>query len=245
MKPGIERQTRDYNRNNTAPISIITDGQSWRFYLSQTGGEFSQKRFFELDLLDNHRESDDLQSEFHKFLSVEEIRSGEATQMAIHYLKRSRKEKLMEDAYPQAIESSKIDPATSLAAHLIKLTAELGEHVTSEEAVNYCRERLGKVEKPSVICPPIVSASNLIPPPQQARGNYTASSNRQGGRATTPDPRVWASSVFELRNVPALNTWRAICDYLNISVNGDSARRKLSEWVRSNRPNWPQVPEPR
>ena len=27
-----EVQLRDYNRNNTAPFSIITDGREWRFY---------------------------------------------------------------------------------------------------------------------------------------------------------------------------------------------------------------------
>lgn len=49
----IERQLRDYNRNNTALFSIITDGQQWRFYYSQTGGEFSQKCFKILDLLED------------------------------------------------------------------------------------------------------------------------------------------------------------------------------------------------
>ena len=28
----IERQLRDYNRNNTAMFTILTDGQTWRFY---------------------------------------------------------------------------------------------------------------------------------------------------------------------------------------------------------------------
>ncbi len=39
----IERQLRGYNRDNTAMFAIITDGREWRFYLSQTGGEFSKK----------------------------------------------------------------------------------------------------------------------------------------------------------------------------------------------------------
>ena len=43
--PEIERQLRNYNRNNTALFSVITDGQEWRLYHSQTGGEFSKKCF--------------------------------------------------------------------------------------------------------------------------------------------------------------------------------------------------------
>ena len=47
----IEKQMRDYNRNNTAIFSVLTDGRKWRFYLSQTGGEFDKKCFKEMDLL--------------------------------------------------------------------------------------------------------------------------------------------------------------------------------------------------
>ena len=32
----IERQLRDYNRNNTAMFSVMTDGQNWRFYYSRS-----------------------------------------------------------------------------------------------------------------------------------------------------------------------------------------------------------------
>lgn len=41
----IERQMRDYNRNNTAEFSVITDGREWRFYYSQTGGGICAKMF--------------------------------------------------------------------------------------------------------------------------------------------------------------------------------------------------------
>jgi hypothetical protein len=62
-------------------------------------------------------------------------------------------------------------------------------------------------------------------------------------RAPSPDPRLWVSRVPELRNVPGLTTWRAICDHLRIEVGGDSARRRLQEWVETNHPQWPKVPD--
>ena len=64
-------------------------------------------------------------------------------------------------------------------------------------------------------------------------------------RAPSPNPQRWALGVSELRgpSVPTLNTWRAICDYLNIPVGGDSARRALQKWAVSHRPNWPPVPD--
>lgn len=72
----LERQLRDYNRNNTALFSIITDGCKWRFYYSQTGGEFSHKCFKILDIVED--DIDDLELSFHTFLSKSEISSGNA-----------------------------------------------------------------------------------------------------------------------------------------------------------------------
>jgi hypothetical protein len=55
----------------------------------------------------------------------------------------------------------------------------------------------------------------------------------------------WLKSIPELSNYTNLNTWRAICDHLKIDVAGDSARRKLKNWVIKNKPEWPDVPEPK
>lgn len=62
-------------------------------------------------------------------------------------------------------------------------------------------------------------------------------------KAPSPSPQQWAASVPELKSKKGLNTWQAICDLLKIDTAGDSARRKLKNWVKANRPNWPSVPE--
>lgn len=62
-------------------------------------------------------------------------------------------------------------------------------------------------------------------------------------KAPSPNPEQWAASVPELKSKRGLTTWRAICDLLKIDTGGDSARRKLKNWVKANRPAWPQVPE--
>ena len=62
-------------------------------------------------------------------------------------------------------------------------------------------------------------------------------------KAPSPSPEQWAASVPELKTKRGLTTWRAICDLLKIDTGGDSARRKLKNWVKANRPAWPQVPE--
>lgn len=62
-------------------------------------------------------------------------------------------------------------------------------------------------------------------------------------KAKSPNPQEWAASVPELKSRRGMVTWKAICDALKIETAGDSARRKLRNWVKSNRPTWPPVPE--
>ena len=62
-------------------------------------------------------------------------------------------------------------------------------------------------------------------------------------RAPSPSPDKWTDSVPELRSVPNLGSWQDICRHLGIEVGGDSARRKLEDWVQNNHPEWPRVPQ--
>jgi hypothetical protein len=59
-----------------------------------------------------------------------------------------------------------------------------------------------------------------------------------------PSPSVldWVASVPELKSKKGMNTWQAVCDALKIDTGGDSARRRLKNWVKANRPSWPSVP---
>ncbi|MES2184402.1 MAG: hypothetical protein V4505_07640 [Pseudomonadota bacterium] len=61
-------------------------------------------------------------------------------------------------------------------------------------------------------------------------------------KAPSPNPSAWVASIPELRNKAGLASWKAICSHLDIDTAGDSARRKLSNWVRQNKPKWPSVP---
>ncbi len=70
-----------------------------------------------------------------------------------------------------------------------------------------------------------------------------ATPRQEPKKAPTPSPIEWASTVPELKSRKGLNTWKAICDLLKIDTAGDSARRKLKNWVKLHRPMWPAVPD--
>jgi len=66
---------------------------------------------------------------------------------------------------------------------------------------------------------------------------------RRAKRASSPKRGSWVSNVPELREIPGLRTWKDICNHIGIETDGDSARRRLKNWVKINRPNWQEVPD--
>ncbi len=71
----------------------------------------------------------------------------------------------------------------------------------------------------------------------------TAATGKKPKKAPSPDPRKWIASVPELKGKKGLQTWQAVCVLLKVDTAGDSARRRLKNWIKANRPNWPAVPE--
>ena len=62
-------------------------------------------------------------------------------------------------------------------------------------------------------------------------------------KAPTPSAIQWAQVVPELKKFKHFTTWKTITDHLDIDTAGDSARRKLKNWVKANKPDWPPVPD--
>jgi len=64
-----------------------------------------------------------------------------------------------------------------------------------------------------------------------------------GTKKPSPSVTHWVGSVPELAKHRHLTSWKAVCDHLKVGTGFDSARRKLAVWVRTNKPDWPTVPE--
>lgn len=79
--------------------------------------------------------------------------------------------------------------------------------------------------------------------PNNLAAELTAVPGRELKKAPTPSPTEWVAMVPDLKTRKGLNTWKAVCDLLKIDTAGDSARRKLKNWVKANRPGWPAVPD--
>ncbi len=66
---------------------------------------------------------------------------------------------------------------------------------------------------------------------------------REPKKAPTPSVGAWVEMIPELKTRKGLGNWKAVCVLLEIETAGDSARRKLKNWVKANRPEWPDVPD--
>ena len=131
----IEKQLRDYNRNNTALFSVISDGRKWRFYFSQTGGEFSQKCFRTLDLIEDDIE--DVELTLHTFLSKSEIDNGKAKVAAKGYLRLNQKQRAMEEVLSKARRMVLEPPYPTLLQSIVELVTDAGFSISEEEAIQF------------------------------------------------------------------------------------------------------------
>ena len=139
-----ELQMRNYNRDNQAMFTIITDGQNWRFYLSSAGGEFSRRCFKTFDLLADDIE--EVEASLSAFLRKSEIEN--ARQKAEDYLKLNQIQRTAEDCLPEARRKISEPPFPSLPAALVSLVGEKGFSITQNDAVKFIKE--ADERKPSI-----------------------------------------------------------------------------------------------
>ena len=159
----IERQVRDYNRNNTALFSVITDGRTWRLYYSQTGGEFHQKCFKEFDLVGD--DLDDLERIFSTFLAKENIVSGRAKDDAGKYLQLTNKQKTVQDSLPQARRLVQVPPYPSLPQAIAQLTRQKGVDLSETDIA----ELLSRIPESPTPVPPSSSEEWVAKPSSKSQ----------------------------------------------------------------------------
>jgi len=127
----IERQVRDYNRNNTALFSVITDGKLWRLYYSQTGGEFHHKCFKDFDLLQDDLE--DIEQTFYLFFGKKNIINGFAQEKANQYLQLNKRQKIVQEVLPQAKKMIQEPPYPTLIQSIKILAKQKGVDLGEKE----------------------------------------------------------------------------------------------------------------
>ncbi len=198
----VERQVRDYNRNNTALFSVITDGRDWRFYYSQTAGEFSQKCFESFNLEEDNVE--DVERSLVTFLKKSEIANDNARREAETYLQLNQKQRAMEDCLPEARRLINEPPFPSLPDALAILVRDKGFAVTHEEAVEFIKTAVDR--RPPA--PPVRGPVTLQPDDTPPRRNVAV-------RVLNPDnpENLFHTKITEAHFAGiAVKNWRDLID---------------------------------
>lgn len=157
----VETQLRDYNRNNTAPFCVVTDGRTWHLYYSQTGGEFANKRFKTIDFLD--QDVQDICRTLSAFLDKVQLTNGQAQDKALSLLRLTRKQRAMEKNLREARRRIGKPPFPTLPDALVNLVASEGFHVTEEEAKEFIQSFEPPPQPPPPSAPPPPPARETIP----------------------------------------------------------------------------------
>ena len=95
-----QEQLLKYSFQEGVPLSVLTNGITWWFYLSTSEVPWERRRFFTIDILE--QECQQVIEKFSDFLSKENISSGDAIKNANLVLKNKQKIKIIEETIPKA-----------------------------------------------------------------------------------------------------------------------------------------------
>lgn len=97
---GAERQLFEYAFHESIPLAILTDGQSWSFFLPGEQGAYGDRRVYKLDLLE--RSIEESVSRLERYLSFSRVTNGLAIASAREDYQSAAKLRQVESAIPQA-----------------------------------------------------------------------------------------------------------------------------------------------
>ena len=178
MLNAAEIQLRDYNRDNQAAISILTDGRHWRLYLSNASGEFSRRCFEQIDLLEIDVSLGDAELTLNAFLSKQTIQSGAAVEDAKKYLKRTDVERIMYEALPIAQRDAEDDPAVSLVDCFLTRCSERGADCRRDQALAFIKTAKTKT---SPVPPGNILRATITPIQRPEKNFSTPAATNNGG----------------------------------------------------------------
>lgn len=118
-----EKQLLDYSFRAGVSLAALTNGLTWWFYLPTQKGEWHERKFYAIDIL--QQDSSDIVSKFIDFLSKENVKNGKALSNAEKLYKSRRKKELLKKAIPDAWNKIICEPDSFLVELLTETTEKL------------------------------------------------------------------------------------------------------------------------
>jgi hypothetical protein len=118
-----QEQLLSYSFTEGVKLAVLTNGMTWWLYLPLSEGSWEQRRFYNVDLLE--QEPTDVAKRLIEFLSKNHVVSGEAVQTAEHVYRSRQKTAIVRDSIPKAWNKILTDPDDLFVDLLIETTEKL------------------------------------------------------------------------------------------------------------------------
>ena len=116
-----QEQLLDYSFREGVKLSVLTNGLTWWFYLPLNEGNWEQRKFYSIDVL--QQRSEDVAQRFVDFLSKDSVASGQAIKNAESVYSDMQKTQILKDTVPKAWDKI-ISEADELLVELLVETTE-------------------------------------------------------------------------------------------------------------------------
>ena len=136
-----EKQLFEYAFHQGVPIVVLTDGHIWSFFYPPGQGNYEERRFAQIDLLDY--DPCVTASKLARYLNMEDVKSQAARKHAEKDYEEVRLQKQASSRFKSVWHKLLLEPATSLLLDLFleEVEKETGVRPNSEQAVEFIRNQ--------------------------------------------------------------------------------------------------------
>jgi hypothetical protein len=118
-----QEQLLDYSFRQGVELAILSNGITWWFYLPMQKGNWQDRKFYTIDIL--QQSAEDIESKFLALLSKENVKNGNALKHAKAIYTGKQKKKAVEETLPEAWNKIITEPDALLVELLAETTEKL------------------------------------------------------------------------------------------------------------------------
>ncbi|MDE2705932.1 MAG: type I restriction endonuclease [Gemmatimonadota bacterium] len=208
-----EEQLLGYSFRQTVDLAILTNGLTWSFYLPREGGDWRSRKFYTLDITQQHVK--DASSRLTELLSKSNIASREALESAKRIFRGKVRKDRIRETLPKAWNKIVLEPDSLLAELLAETTERLcGFKPDEEEAAEFIRQYRDRLKlTPSI--------PKVVQPPKGGNKGQPRPSNEKGrkGFELVKDYLIPVIRFMKEEDRSHAEAFRLVADNLGVKRN--------------------------
>jgi len=183
-----DRQLFEYAFHEGVPLAVLTDGQTWNFYLPGQHGSYEERRVYQIDMVE--RETDEIVARFRRYLEKSRIIDRTALTDAQSDYQERANGRIAADWMPRAWAEILQQPDRELIQLLSERTEAMSGHRPAEQSlVSFLRNQIGVLDGTVPLAARVVTRRR--PVPGSTPSETTASPTQVAASPTGKDVVRW------------------------------------------------------